>query len=77
MKKTEIDFDKLKDDWPSPFVAREKIEEFTKGMYKSRSMSTFDSADEGVDCKYKLGRIVFYLVDDVIAWLKNRRRRIK
>lgn len=47
MKKTEIDLDKLKDDWPSPFVARDKIEEFTKWMYKSRSMRTLDSADEG------------------------------
>lgn len=73
-KNTEIDFEKLKDDWPSPFVARDKIGEFTKGMYKSSSLSTFDASGDGIRRRFKLGRRkVFYLVSDVIEWLKEKR----
>lgn len=73
--KTEIDFEKLKDDWPSPFVARDKIEEFTKGMYKSSSLNTFDSRGDGIKSRFKMGAKIVYRVRDVINWMARRGRK--
>lgn len=72
-KNTEIDFEKLKDDWPSPFVARDKIEEFTQGMYKSSSLNTFDAVGKGISPRFRFGSKIFYRVKDVLKWLGERK----
>ena len=68
-----IDFDKLAEDWPSPFVARSEIEKFTKGLYKARSMATFDSIGNGLKRKICWGNKIGYLKKDVIEWLKGKK----
>ena len=70
-----IDLDKLAEDWPSPFVARCKIEEFTKGMYKQSSMNTLDARADGIKRKIQLGGKIAYLVCDVIDWIKKRKEK--
>lgn len=70
-----IDFDKLADDWPSPFVARSEIENFTKGLYKPRSMNTFDGAGKGIRRRIVFRNKVAYLKEDVIEWLKSKVRK--
>ena len=46
MKKEKLDeyLKSIQEDWPSPFVARCKIHEFTKGSYKQNSMRVLDSS---------------------------------
>ena len=66
------ELDKLKEKWPSPFVSRDRIWEFTEGMFKQRSMNTLDARGDGVTPRYRRGAKVFYEVDDVIKWLKTR-----
>lgn len=66
------ELDKLKEKWPSPFVSRDRIEEFTEGMFKQRSMNTFDARGDGITPRYRRGAKVFYEVEDVINWLKTK-----
>lgn len=74
MKKENLELylKQIQEDWPSPFVARCKIQEFTKGMYKTISFRSFDARKCGIANKYALGTKIFYTVKDVIDWLKNK-----
>ena len=74
MKKEKLDeyLKSIQEDWPSPFVARCKIHEFTKGMYKPNTLNSYDSTKNGISRKYKLNERIFYKVEDVISWLKNK-----
>ena len=67
-----MDFKKLAEDWKSPFVARSEMENFTKGLYKPRSMNTFDGNGSGIKRKLKIGTKIVYLKEDVIEWLKRK-----
>ena len=69
-----IDLDKLAEDWPSPFVARSEMENFTKGLYKPRSMNTFDARGDGIKQRIVLGNKIVYLKNDVINWLRGRKK---
>lgn len=69
----QFDLEKLGSDWPSPFVARTKIEEFTKGAYKANTFAVYDSVGGGVVPSFKLNKRVFYFVTDVISWLKKKK----
>ncbi len=60
-RKIMIDFEKLNEDWPSPFVARSEMERFTHGLYKPRSMSTFDARGDGLMFRITLGNKIVYL----------------
>ena len=60
-----IDLDKLAEDWPSPFVARSEMENFTKGLYKPRSMNTFDARGDGIRNRYRIGNKIFYRVENL------------
>lgn len=71
----DIDLEKIAADWPSPFVARSEIEKFTKGLYKARSMNTLDGSGKGIKRKIKVGSKVSYLKQDIIDWIKERKRR--
>ena len=68
-----IDLNKLAEDWPSPFVARSEMENFTKGLYKPSSMNTFDGSGKGLNRKIRLGLKIAYLKHDVIEWLKRKK----
>ncbi len=67
-----MDLKKIAEDWPSPFVARSEIENFTKGLYKPRSMNTFDGKGQGIKRKLRMGAKIIYLKEDVIEWLKTK-----
>ena len=74
MKKEKLDeyLKSIQEDWPSPLVARCKIHEFTKGSYKQNSMRVLDSSHKGINKRYRIGKAIFYKVEDVISWLKNK-----
>jgi hypothetical protein len=66
--------EKLKGKWPSPFVSRDRIEEFTEGFFKQSSMNTMDARGDGINTRYRIRNRVFYEVDEVIKWLKTKVR---
>jgi len=66
------ELDKLKEKWPSPFVSRDRISEFTEGMFKRSSMNTLDARGNGISPRYRIGNRVFYKTSDVISWLKTK-----
>ncbi len=70
-----IDFEEVAANWPSPFVARSEMEHFTRGLYKPRSMNTFDARGDGLKRRILLGNKIAYLKTDVINWLKGRKKR--
>ena len=38
-----LDIKKMMENWKSPLIARAKINEFTKGAYKSNTFAVYDS----------------------------------
>lgn len=68
----ELYLKQIQEDWPSPFIARCKIQEFTKGMYKMTTLNNYDAKGKGITPKYKINERIFYKVVDVVNWLKNK-----
>ena len=63
-------FASLADKWPSTFVAREKVAEFSGGMLNPRTLANRDSKGQGPEGKILLGkRKVAYSVDALIKYL--------
>jgi hypothetical protein len=64
--------DALKSRWPSAYVARREIRQFTGGLVSSGTLANADSDGTGPEGKVRIGRNIGYPVDSVIAWLKAR-----
>ncbi|MBR1734751.1 MAG: hypothetical protein IJ730_04810 [Alphaproteobacteria bacterium] len=69
------DLEQLSDNWPSPFVSRNLIDQFTNGKYKPRTMNTYDGAGKGIKRRIRLKGKIAYLKEDVINWIKERRKK--
>ena len=69
-----VDLEELSNSWPSTLVARNEMEEFTRGLYKGRSFNTYDGAKIGIKRRIRLNTKIAYLKSDVIDWLKNKTR---
>jgi hypothetical protein len=67
-----INLDELAEKWPSPFVSRNRFEEFSGGLFRNSTMNTLDARGDGINKRYRRGSKIFYEVTDAIAWLKNR-----
>lgn len=67
-------FEEFAEKWPSLFVARDEVGNFTEGMYKAASLNTFDAKGDGVSPRYRMGRRVFYRVPDLVEWGNNRNK---
>jgi hypothetical protein len=74
---TEINFEELKDKWPSTVVARDRVEEFTGGLICRGTITNLDSRGEGPPRFYITPRKVGYPVDTFIQWLEERVRTAK
>lgn len=61
----------LKQHWPSGIVARTAVSEFSGGLLDPKTCANFDSNGDGPP-KGRLGRKVFYKVDDLIRWMESR-----
>lgn len=67
-----VDLSKLADKWPSHYVARDKVSEFTGGMIKGRTLANLDARGLGPKRFYIGKRRVVYGVEDLITWLEAR-----
>jgi len=69
-------FDRMAAKWPSEFIARCKIAEFTGGMLSSKSMANYDSLGEGPGGRIKIGRKSGYIKPPLVEWLKSRAKLV-
>ena len=64
-------FDRMAINWPSEFIARTKIEEFTGGMITGKTVANYESRGEGPP-KILIGRKAGYPKRLFVEWLKGR-----
>lgn len=69
-------FQELARKWPSTFVSRDKIRDFTGGSMSPGRMANLDSQGEGPRNRFRLGRKVCYPVNDLIEWLAERAQQV-
>jgi len=72
MIEEKIDLSPLKEGWPSKYVARCAIAEFTGGAMTPKRMANLDSLGEGPEGAFHCGRKVLYPIHSLIAWLEKR-----
>ena len=65
-------FSSMADRWPSSFVARESVSDFSGGILNPRTMANFDSKGVGPSGRVRVGRKIAYPVDSLVCWLENR-----
>ena len=65
-------FNDLIQKWPSSFVSRDKVPEFTGGAISSGRMANLDCLREGPSQRIRLGRKVCYPIKPFIEWLIKR-----
>lgn len=63
MKKSEIDFEKLKDDWPHELISKKDLEKVTRGVVTQDIV--LDIPNEIVEGEE------LYSMDAVISWLND------
>lgn len=78
MPKTDLSkhFQELSRKWPSTFVARERIYDFTGGLITPGRIANLDSQGEGPANRFRVGRKVVYPVADLVEWLTQRAQSI-
>lgn len=74
MQKT--DLLSLSQKWPSSYVSREKVGEFSGGILNPRTLANLDCKGEGPK-RIRIGRKVAYSVRDLCAWLAERAQNIE
>lgn len=66
------DLSSLRKSWPSPFVARQEIKNFSGGIMSEKYIANLDSQGLGPPGRIKIGRKVAYPIDNLIEWLESR-----
>ncbi|BBO73350.1 hypothetical protein DSCW_07670 [Desulfosarcina widdelii] len=64
----------LVENWPSPFVAREKLPDFSGGILNSRYVANLDSQGNGPKGRFYVGRKAAYPTVSVADWMWQRSR---
>lgn len=72
MARKKIDLSHLAEKWPSGWVSREKISDFTGGALSSGRLANLDSVGQGPPGRMKVGRKIVYPVDELVSWLEER-----
>ncbi len=71
---SEPDFSEMAKRWPSTYVARHRVDEFTGGIIHPRTLANLDSKKAGPPGKIRIGRKIAYPVVPSIKWLVRRAR---
>lgn len=70
MKNSDSIVNNLLHAWPSPYVARSKVETFYGGIVSAKTLANADSQGIGPKNKFYFGtRKVFYLASDLAEWI--------
>jgi hypothetical protein len=62
----------LADKWPSPFVARQEIRQFSGGIISEKYIANLDSQGAGPPGRIRCGRKIAYPVNQLVEWLEGR-----
>jgi hypothetical protein len=62
--------------WPSTFVSRDKVGEFSGGILHPRTLANLDCKGLGPR-RFRVGRKVVYEVSELVRWLSERSSPIK
>ena len=66
------DWEAMKKHWPSTIVSRSRISDFTGGVLSPGRMANLDCIGEGPPSYYGINRKVFYQVEELIEWMRER-----
>lgn len=67
-----ISFSALLDRWPSAWVARTKIQEFSGGIITEKYLANLDSQGRGPVGRVRIGRKIAYPANEIVRWLEAR-----
>lgn len=70
------DFSSLASKWPSSFVSREKVGEFSGGIINPRTLANLDAKKLGPK-RVRIGRKIAYRVEDLCDWLASRAEQVE
>jgi len=73
MNEQKLDLMRLKDYYP-PIIGRSQIEKFFPGILNSKTLANLESQGIGIR-KYKLGKKVFYSIDDILNYIELKINR--
>ena len=62
----------LAERWPSAWVSRNEVKEFSGGLLNPKTLANYDSAGIGIKNRFRVGRLVVYRVSDLVEWLQER-----
>jgi hypothetical protein len=61
----------LADKWPSSYVARQEVKQFSGGIISEKYLANLDCQGRG-PARIKVGRKIAYRADDLVTWLEAR-----
>lgn len=63
---------RLSDRWPSEFVARTKVGNFSGELIAPKTIANLDSTGEGPEGRVKMGSNTGYIKESLIDWMAAR-----
>jgi len=72
MRNEKLLLSNMADKWPSNWVCRQAIEQFTGGIINPRSLANWDCKGKGPKGRVRIGKKVAYPVKEVIRWLEKK-----
>ncbi len=69
-------FSILAEHWPSAWVSRTKIQEFTGGTISEKYLANLDSQGKGPAGRVRIGRKIAYPTAEVVRWLEGRAQEV-
>ena len=70
--KTPPDLSALIKSWPSPFVERQHVNQFSGGILHPRTLANLDAKGEGPAKRIRIGQKVAYPVTELVRWMEER-----
>ena len=61
----------MAENWPSKFITRRQVEQFTGGIIKPGYLANLDSQGKG-PIRFRIGGKTVYSVKDFMDWLESR-----
>jgi hypothetical protein len=62
--------------WPSAFVSRQEVRNFSGGIINEKTLANLDSLGMGPAGRIRIGRKITYSVSSLIEWLESRATRL-
>lgn len=67
-----IDFSKISEIYPGPFISRDALEKITGGLISAKYLANLDCAGKGPEGRIRIGRKIAYPTPKAIKWLEER-----